>query len=165
MPSKKEIYPDNFDGSNKTEWSDYIVHFEQAASWNQWTDAQKAQMLSIHLRGEAQGLLSDLTIAQLSNYQVMKQVITDRYEPKEKDVAYRCQFSYRKREKGESFSDYGYQLNKLARKAFPNLTLSQIEMHVINQFITGIGNYELQKHVQFGHPKSINAVIRLATEY
>ena len=165
MPIKKEIYPDNFDGSNKTEWSDYIVHFEQVASWNQWTDAQKAQMLSIHLRGEAQGMLSDLTIAQLSNYQVMKQVITDRYEPKEKDVAYRCQFRYRKREKGESISDYGYQLNKLARKAFPNLTLSQLEMHVIDQFITGIGNYELQKHVQFGHPKSINAAIGLATEY
>ena len=38
-------------------------------------------------------------------------------------------------------------------------------MHVIDQFITGIGNYELQKHVQFGHPKSINAAIGLATEY
>ena len=70
-----------------------------------------------------------------------------------------------KRDKGESVSDYGYQLNKLARKAFPNLTLSQLEMHVIDQLITGIGNYELQKHVQFGHPKSINAAIGLATEY
>ena len=38
-------------------------------------------------------------------------------------------------------------------------------MHVIDQFITGIGNYDLQKHVQFGHPKSINAAIGLATEY
>ena len=95
----------------------------------------------------------------------MKQVITDRYEPKEKDVAYRCQFRYRKQEKGGSVSDYGYQLNRLARKAFPNLTLSQLETHVIDQFITGIGNYELQKHVQFGHPKSINAAIGLATEY
>ena len=54
MPSKKKIYPDNFDGSNKTEWSDYIVHFEQVASLNQWTDAQKAQIISIHLRGKAQ---------------------------------------------------------------------------------------------------------------
>ena len=62
-------------------------------------------MLSIHLRGEAQRLLGDLTIAQLSNYQVMKQIISERYEPKEKDVAYRCQFRYRKREKGESVSD------------------------------------------------------------
>ena len=165
MPYKKEIHPDNFDGSNKTEWSDYIIHFEQVASWNEWTDAQKAKMLSIHLRGEAQKLLTDLTMAQLSNYDTMKQIITDRYAPKEKDVAYRCQLRYRKREKGESVSDYGHHLSRLARKAYPNLTLSQLEMYVIDQFITGLGNYELQKHVQFGHPKSMNAAIGLATEY
>ena len=163
--SKKHVYPDNFDGSGKTEWSDYIVHFEQCANWNQWSDLQKAQMLSIHLRGEAQRLLSGLTVAQLTNYHAMKQVITDRYEPKEKDVAYRCQFRYRKRDKGESASDYGYHLNRLAQKAYPNLTLNQLEVHVIDQFITGLANYELQKHVQFGHPKSLHEAIGLATEY
>ena len=163
--SKKHVYPDNFDGSGKTEWSDYIVHFEQCANWNQWSDLQKAQMLSIHLRGEAQRLLSGLTVAQLTNYHAMKQIITDRYEPKEKDVAYRCQFRYRKRDKGESASDYGYHLNRLAQKAYPNLTLNQLEVHVIDQFITGLANYELQKHVQFGHPKSLHEAIGLATEY
>ena len=40
-------------------------------------------------------------------------------------------------------------------------------MYVTDQFISGIGNNEPQKHVQsqFGHPKSINAAIGLATEY
>ena len=45
------------------------------------------------------------------------------------------------------------------------MTFSQLELHVIDQFITCIGNYNLQKHVQFGHSKSINAAIGLATEY
>ena len=152
--SKKEVHPDNFDGSGKTEWSDYLVHFEQCAKWNQWSDAQKAQMLSIHLCGEAQRLLSGLSVAQLGNFDAIKQIISDRYEPKEKDVAYRCQFRYRKREKGENASDYGYHLNRLAQKAYPNLTVNQLEVHVIDQFITSLNNYELQKHVQFDHPKS-----------
>ena len=163
--NKKEVHPDNFDGTGKTEWSDYLVHFEQCAKWNQWSDAQKAQMLSIHLRGEAQRLLSGLTVAQLGNYDAIKQILSDRYEPKQKDVTYRCQFRYRKREKGESASDYGYHLNRLAQKAYPNLTLNQLEVHVIDQFITGLNNYELQKHVQFGHPKSLYEAIGLATEY
>ena len=163
--NKKEVHPDNFDGSEKTEWSDYLVHFEQCAKWNQWSDAQKAQMLSIHLRGEAQRLLSGLTVAQLGNFNAIKQILSDRYEPKEKDVAFRCQFRYRKREKGENASDYGYHLNRLAQKAYPNLTLSQLEVHVIDQFITGLNNYDLQKHVQFGHPKTLNEAISLATEY
>ena len=38
-------------------------------------------------------------------------------------------------------------------------------MHVIGQFITCIGNYNLQKQVQFGHFKSMNAALGLATEY
>ena len=59
----------------------------------------KVQALSRHLRGEAQRLLSDMSLSQLSNYQLMKQIIADRYESKEKDVAYRCQLRYRKREK------------------------------------------------------------------
>ena len=163
--SKKEVHPDNFDGSGKTEWSDYLVHFEQCTWWNQWSDAQKAQMLSILLRGEAQRLLSGLTVAQLRNFDAIKQIISDRYEPKEKDVAYRCQFRYRMREKGENVSDYGYHLTRLAQKAYPNLTMNQLEVHIIDQFITGLNNYELQKHVQFGHPKSLYEAIGLATEY
>ena len=42
VPMRKEKEPDTFDGS-KTEWVDYIVHFEQVAAWNRWTDVEKAQ--------------------------------------------------------------------------------------------------------------------------
>ena len=122
-------------------------------------------MLSIRLRGEAQRLLSGLTLAQLSNDNALKTIISDRYEPKERDLAYRCQFRYHKREKGESASDYGYHLNRLAQKAYPNLTLNQLEVHVIDQFINGLAHYELQKHVQFGHPKTLHEAISLATEF
>ena len=110
-------------------------------------------------------LLSGLTLAQLANYHTLKQIITDRYEPKERDVAYRCQFRYCKREKGESATDYGYHLNRLAQKAYPNLTLNQLEIHVIDQFINGLANFELQKHVQFGHPKTLHEAISLATKF
>ena len=95
----------------------------------------------------------------------MKQIIADRYEPKENDVVYRCQLRYRKREKGESISDYGYHLIRLARKAYPTLTLTQLDTQVIDQFINDISNHDLRKHVQFGHPKTIHEAIGLSTEY
>ena len=57
----KEARPDDFDGSDKTEWVDYIVHFEQCAAINNWPDSRKAQMLSIRLKDQARTLLSDLT--------------------------------------------------------------------------------------------------------
>ncbi|MCG8111917.1 MAG: retropepsin-like domain-containing protein [Candidatus Thiodiazotropha endolucinida] len=162
---RKEIQPDNFDGSDKTEWPDYIIHFEQCAAWNQWADAQKAQMLAIHLRGEAQRLLSSLTQAQLTDYNRLKSILSDRYDPREKEVTYRCQFRHYRREKGVSVSDFGYNLSKLAQKAYPNLTMAQLEVHVIDQFINGLGHHDLQKHVQFRHPQSLHQAIGLATEY
>jgi hypothetical protein len=59
----QNIEPDRFDGSS-TEWNDYIIHFEQAAAWNKWSDHQKACMLSNNLRGETQRLLSSLSPIQ-----------------------------------------------------------------------------------------------------
>ena len=122
-------------------------------------------MLSICLKGEAQKLLSGLTVYQLCNYGTLKSILADKYDPKEKEVTYRCQFRYRRREKGESSFNYGYQLNKLTQKAYPNFTLSQLEVHGIDQFINGLGSNELQKHVQFRHPKPLHEAIGLATEY
>ena len=122
-------------------------------------------MLAIHLRGEAQKLLSSLTVSQLSDYNKLKSILSNRYDPKEKEVTYRCQFRYYRREKGTSASDYGYNLSKLAQKAYPNLTLDQLEVHVIDQFINGLGHHELQKHVQFRHPRTLHEAIGLTTEY
>ena len=39
------------------------------------------------------------------------------------------------------------------------------EQWVLDQFMLGLGNRELQKHVQFGHPRDLNEAISLATEY
>lgn len=38
-------------------------------------------------------------------------------------------------------------------------------MYVIDQFINDLAHYELQKHVQFGHPKTLHEAISLATEF
>ncbi len=46
-PVARSIEPDNFSGDDHTEWADYLVHFEQCATWNGWSEEQKAKMLSI----------------------------------------------------------------------------------------------------------------------
>lgn len=56
MQRTHDVKPDKFDGKT-IEWNDYIVHFEQVALLNNWSDSQKASMLCINLRGEAQRLL------------------------------------------------------------------------------------------------------------
>ena len=162
---RRKDHSDNFDGSGTTEWPDYIIHFEQCDDWNQWNNLQKAQMLSIHLKGETQKLLCYLTGAQRNVYEKGKSILTDRYDPKEKQVTYRFHFRNSRHEKGVTVSDFEYNLRKLSQKAYPDLTLDRLEVHVIEQFINELGHRELQKHVQFGHPRTLNEVIGLATEF
>ena len=66
----KILEPDSFDGSEKgPKISEYLIYFEQIALWNRWTPDQKARMLSIKLKGEAQKLLSTLNVTQLADYE------------------------------------------------------------------------------------------------
>ena len=161
----KMLEPETFDGTSKTEWSDYIIHFEQIAEWNNWSASQKARMLTIKLRGEAQKFIGGLTHAQFSDFDTLKNLLTQRFNPQEREVAFRCEFRSRRRNKGESPSDFGYALRRLAQKAFPATPYTALEVQIIDQFILGLGSVELQKHVQFHHPPSLEAAINLAIEY
>ncbi|CAC5403951.1 unnamed protein product [Mytilus coruscus] len=67
---RKQKEPDSFDGKC-SEWVDYIIHFEQVASWNQWND-RKRHNSTMCLRGYAQKILSDLTLGQMSDYNALK---------------------------------------------------------------------------------------------
>ena len=161
---RKEKEPDTFDGKT-VDWADYIVHFEQVAYWNQWDEREKAQQLSMCLRGVAQKTLSDLTIGLLSDYSALKNVLSQRFNPREIEIAHRCEFRNIKRQKDDTVADYGHRLRRLAQKAYPTLRYHEIEPTVIDQYIHGLNNYDLKKHVQFHHPQTLNQAIAFATEY
>lgn len=100
---------DTFNGET-TYWVDYVIHFEQVAAWNRWNEREKAQQLTMCLRGTTQKILSDLTISQLSDYNSLKAILAQRFNPRENEIAFRCEFRNRKRLKDESAADYGYSL-------------------------------------------------------
>ena len=137
---------DIFDGKT-SEWQDYLVHFEQVSAWNGWFSWEKAQQLTMCLRGPAQKLLSNLTLIQLSDYCAIKSVLSQRFNPKERVVAFRSEFRNRRQGKDESVSDYGYQLRRLALLAYPEATFVSLEPHVIDQFLTGLSNFSMKKHI------------------
>ena len=152
-----------YDG--KSDLSDFLVQFEQVAAWNKWTESDKAAQLLISLDGTAKQMLSELTMDKIGNYHSIKQVLINRFNPVEHETAYRCEFKSKRKQKGESIEDFGYSLRKIALKAYPRVNFSGVETHVIDQFIQGLGNAELKKHVQFHHPQTLDQAISLAVEY
>lgn len=163
-PTHKAVEPDKFDPKT-TDWPDYMAYFEHVASWNHWSESEKAQRLIMCLRGSAQKILSELTYQQCTNYNTLIQTLNQRFNPQEREIVARCEFRNRKREEGESISQYGYALKRLAQRAFPNETSSSLEIHVIDQYLNGLGHHELKKHITFKHPKSLEQAISYASEF
>ena len=162
----KILEPDSFDGSEKgPEISEYLIHFEQIALWNRWGPEQKARMLSIKLKGEAQKLLSTLTLIQLSDYETLKEALLHRFNPKERQLAYWCEFRNRRRQANENPVEFGSALRGLGRKAYPDLPVETLEVHLVDQYVMGLGSLDLQKHVQLQHPKNLDQAVNLALEY
>ena len=158
-----EKEPDKFDGK-AVDLQDYLVHFEQVAAWNNWGYTEKGLQLSMSLKGPAQKLLTDMHPSQVRDYNSLKQALETRFNPHEKGFAYRCEFRSRVRKKNETPAEYGYALKRLADMAFPNVHYTGREQYTIDQFIHGLSNSELRKHVQLRHPATLAMAISYAVE-
>ena len=161
---KKQKDPDTFDGSS-VELRDYICHFEQVSRWNNWSESEMATQLAMSLRGNAQRILSELGTAELCNYQLLKAVLVRRFCPPEREMAHRCEFKNRKRKSNELVAEFGYALRRLSSLAYPSLQFHAREGMLIDQYIAGLDNQELRRHVQFAHPQSLDRAISLALEF
>ena len=156
--------PDKFDGKS-VDWKDYIIHFEQVAIWNNWSDQEKAQQLAISLRGQAQKMLGDLTPTQLTDYHSLKTTLKERYDPQERGVAYKCEFRARKRNPKETPAEYAFSLRRIACLAFPDIPHEYREVNVLEQFLVGVGSQELREHIIFKHLKTVDQAIAWSVEY
>ncbi|XP_071139789.1 uncharacterized protein [Mytilus edulis] len=163
---RREKEPQSFDGKT-IDWQDYLVHFEQVAEWNEWNDLERAKQIVMSIRGPAQKILSTLSKQDLGNYNKIKESLNNRFNPREKEAAYVCEFEARRHSKDETVSEYGQALRRLGYMAFPNekQDSEMMEKVLINKFIRGLNNLDLQKHVQFQRANTLDTAISYAIEY
>ena len=155
---RKQWNPDKFDGE-KIDWTDYLKHFEKGYR-------EKGMQLAMSLRGQAQRVLGDLSFyGAVEDFDSLVKELTRRFSPVEMETSYRLEFRNRVRQSQESVMQFGYALRRLASKAFPSIHNDCQEQWVLDQFVIGLNNHELKRHVHFGHPKNLNEAIALALEY
>ncbi|XP_069106466.1 uncharacterized protein [Argopecten irradians] len=130
---RKEKEPQSFDG--KVNFRDFIIHFERVASWNQWNRYEQAQQLIMCLRGSALKVLSDLTLSQAGDYDILKDALLERFSPSGREFAYQCEFKSGRRENSESLMEFGDRLRTPSALAFPKSTGEEKDRCIVNQFI------------------------------
>ena len=160
--SRKE--PDKFDGES-IQWEDYTKHFDLVTKWNRWDNYEKALQLGASLTGHAQRVLGDLSAESCENYDELVQALESRFAPKDRKTAFKNEFRKRKRHRGENLRDYAYTLRRLASQAFNITSYDALQELVIEQFTLGLDNVDLQKHVHFTRPTTLEAAISAAVEW
>ena len=160
---RKAKAPDTFSG--KTDLEDWLRHFEIISRWNGWNEEEMGSSMASSLRGSAQQVLRDLPAEEMEDYQSILRALKRRFDPEEREGFHKDHFKTRYKKKEESSSEYGFTLSRIAASAYPRMSQKDREEIVIDQFINGLPTREIQKHVKFGNPKTLDKAIALATEY
>ena len=155
LPHCKQKEPDKYD-CEKVEWQDFIVHFETVATWNGWTDLEKGLQLATCLNGKAQKVLSELKPSQKSNYITLTSVLAKRFNPPHRDNAFRAK---------ESLMDFGCKVSLLAQKAYPQFPYEALDQVSREQFVRGLSDVDMKRHVDLRNPSSLEEAISLATQF
>ena len=117
------------------------------------------------LQGEAQRVLTDISpYIDTQDYGALITELENRFSPAEREATFKIAFRNRTKKDNETPMQCGYALRGLASKAFPTISLNAQEQWVLDQFVNGLENSEIRKHVQFAHPRNLLEVISLAVE-
>ena len=159
---KKTRFPDRFD-ENTTSWPDWIRHFETVSSYNEWNDIDKAANMVLSLQPSCLGEIPD---HKMRDYMELRQWLSHRFDPTEQELSWKVKFRCRSYNKGkETVADYGRDMKKLSRKAFPRVSSDQLDEIIIDAFCDGMKNEDMKRHVLFKNPMTMDRAIALAIEY
>ena len=128
--------------------------------------ARKAKSILVRsmFRGPAllyiNGLLQHEIFYQSATFDILQQALYQRFEPSLH--SYIAAFYKRKLFEGETVTAYGWDLKRLALKAYPDQLIQDLQPLIIKQFIYGLNIKGLSNHVLFHCPQSIHEAIEIA---
>ena len=157
--------PQNFDGSGSLSWTSYLCHFNLIANYNHWDEALAGAELSTCMLGQALNVLCELPLSKRQCYKAIVDLFNRFYNPEGREVGYRASSHSRKIKYNETPMEFGAALKELAAKAYPNLGMIGRDDVLKSQFLSGLDNLEMCKHISMQQPQSLDAAIALATLY
>ena len=140
------------------------MHFEIVATWNGWSEMEKAAQLSMSMRGIARQAWADSCsdMSVLSDYKALIRHMGQRFKPEGQEESYKAEFRSRTQRKDETFLEYGSALRRLVIRAFTKLSHEGREELVRDQFVMGLSDAKMRRHVSLSHPETLDRAVTLA---
>jgi hypothetical protein len=160
-PRRKDMTVENFSGE-KDDWADYYGKFENAANWNRWDPEDRFRQLIGHLQGAALGLYSD---HQPVSYQALVNILVDRYAPDGSEENFKLKFKSTTMPAGKEPEVYAQELQRLARRGYPEWRTVARDEQVLDRFKEGIEDPELRKHIVLNGYKTMAEAQKACNTY
>ena len=160
---RPKVMPDQYDGRGS--WADYIAHFEICCEINGWTPQQRAQYLSVSLRGSACQVLGTLPQGRRRDYRELVTALGRRFNPENQSELYRVQLRNRGRKVNESLPELGQQIRTLVAQAYPGANPKVLEVLGRDYFIDAIDDPDIRWRIYQAKPDNLDGAICTAIEF
>ena len=137
--------PTVFDG--RTPWDAYITQFEIAAEINDWKEAEKAAFLATSLKGQATTVLSNLPTESRAHFPSLVAALESRFGNRRQAELHRMKLRSHVRRRDEILPELAEDVERLARLAYPDATVTVLETLSKDQFIDALMDDELRLRV------------------
>lgn len=156
-----KLKPDTYDGT--VPLREFLAQFEFIARANNWDENSKTIALASCLRRKARAILETIENFFEINYSEIKSKLELQFGEGHLSQNYFIQeFSNRKQKHGEDLAFYGAELERIARRAYPECAFVVRDKIACAQFINGISEFFIKRTLQLEGIISLKAAIERA---
>lgn len=160
QPRRKQITPESFKGDVHLE--EYLGQFESCATWNGWSESQKAQQLFMCLRGRARGVIRHKDEWKKITYKELVGRLEAMFSGQSE--LYLAQLRGRQQQQQESLQDFAQAVIKLTDNAYVGMSEEARNRIARDHFMGNLRDREIRSAIHLSRPKSMEEAIRTALE-
>ena len=160
--NKPLIVPETYQGGEG--WDDWIGRFENVATVNGWDAEAKLNWIKVCLAERAQKAFQSLPEASRADFERVKTVLTERFEPASKRELYNAELQVRTKRQNEGWADFAEELRRLTEKSFPELDAKSLEQMALSHYLSRLTNPRVAFAVRQQRPKKLEEAVRVTLE-
>ncbi|VEN55290.1 unnamed protein product, partial [Callosobruchus maculatus] len=124
------------------------MQFENIARINNWSNEEKACVLTSMLRDSAAAILENLCSSDLRDFDKITSALKLRFGDAHLTELLHGQLHNRTQQAKEDLTTFAYEVQSLAKRAFVNSPVETQEYVAARQFVEGIADAEVQRMVK-----------------
>ena len=164
MAMRPLILPDTFSGEKGCTWTEWKYHFQNIATVNEWTEAQRLQWLRVRLTGRAQRAIQHLSEEDAASLEKTMKALDERFEPASQKTLFQAEFQTRRKKRSEGWAEFADDLRTLADKGFPELQHEAREQLSLQFYLQQVNPAQVAFSVKQKRPKTLDEAVAATIE-